>query len=324
MAQAELASFTFPMIGSISEYSRENGPIIDPIATASINGFADCGPLSSSWEYFCNIADARFKAVLARDPNATGDPNSPYELHKLGHFIYRDLVQNSSLFRSPCAPSASAAAVNDPSPGFPFNHMDLGIQNILVSTTSSNPSSSRNSSYDFLAVIDWEMAQSAPWEVFCYTVPFPLLSSQQESSILRDEKHPEYDKTVKKQKARELYCKKFREAEQKLEAEGRPLPMSIADVLEGSRASRCFGAVEKLGVFEGMEGELVRELVRMGYAEEGKETGKGEVEGWLKVKRGRWRLSSRRVGWVRVRIALERHLSYVGHCITIAHWAIRF
>ncbi|KAK3345772.1 hypothetical protein B0H65DRAFT_213576 [Neurospora tetraspora] len=281
MAQAELASFTFPTIGSISEYSTEKGPTIGPIATPSINGFADRGPLSSSWEYFRNIADARFKATLQRSSSPSPshstnpDPESPSELDKLGHFIFRDLVYNSPLFRSP----PSAPAVNGP---FPFNHMDLGIQNILVSTS---PDSSSGSTYDFLAVIDWEMAQSAPWEVFYYPVPFPLLSSQQESLILRDEKHPEYDKTVKKQKARDLYRQKFREAEEKLEAEGRPLPASIAGVLEGSKASRCFGVVEKLGVFKGVESELVRELVRLGYGEEGKEMRKGEVEGWLKVKR---------------------------------------
>lgn len=292
-AQAELASFTFPTIGSISEYSKEKGPTIGPIATASINGFADCGPLSSSWSYFSNLADARFKATLTRDPNpnpnSNPDPNSPSELTKLGHFIFRDLVHNTPLFRSPHAPSASpsasSAAINGP---FPFNHMDLGIQNIIVSTSPDYSSGGGGGAiaYDFLAIIDWEMAQSAPWEVCYYPVPFPLLSSHQESAILRDEKHPDYDKTIKKRRARDLYREKFREAEEKMEKEGRPLPVSIAGVLETSKASRCFGVVEKLGVFKGMEGELVRELVRLGYGEEGKEMGRGEVEGWLETKRG--------------------------------------
>lgn len=38
----------------------------------------------------------------------------------------------------------------------------------------------------------------------------------------------------------------------------------MASVLEGN-ASQIWGIAEKLGVFEGMEEELTRELVRFGY-----------------------------------------------------------
>jgi len=40
---------------------------------------------------------------------------------------------------------------------FHFNHMDMGIQNILV-----------DDDFNFVAVIDWELAQTAPWEVNHY------------------------------------------------------------------------------------------------------------------------------------------------------------
>ncbi|KAK3396720.1 hypothetical protein B0T20DRAFT_333679, partial [Sordaria brevicollis] len=130
LAQAELASFTFPTIGSISEYSPKKGPTIGPIAAGAINGFADSGPLSSSWEYFRILADARFRSALQRSMSSStspsspssSSPESPSNLITLGHYIFRDLVHNSPHFRS--LPSA-----NGP---FPFNHMDLGIQNILV------------------------------------------------------------------------------------------------------------------------------------------------------------------------------------------------
>ncbi|KAK2589537.1 hypothetical protein QQS21_012784 [Conoideocrella luteorostrata] len=46
---------------------------------------------------------------------------------------------------------------------FSLNHVDLGTQNILV-----------DHDFNFVAIIDWEFAQAAPWHVNCYPMPFPL------------------------------------------------------------------------------------------------------------------------------------------------------
>lgn len=60
-----------------------------------------------------------------------------------------------------------------------------------------------------------------------------------------------------------------------------------------------------------MEGELVtsRELVRLGYGEEGTEMGKGEVEGWLEVKREEMQAFLKKGGMSRVQIGEEQKAS---------------
>lgn len=63
---------------------------------------------------------------------------------------------------------------------FPLNHMDLGTQNILVDDT-----------FNFVAIIDWEFAQTAPWQVNRYPMPLPLLGLDTED-ILRDPSHLAY------------------------------------------------------------------------------------------------------------------------------------
>ncbi|EJT76909.1 hypothetical protein GGTG_06823 [Gaeumannomyces tritici R3-111a-1] len=93
---------------------------------------------------------------------------------ELGIFIFADIVRNTELFRSADASSSSAQ--------FPLNHMDLGTQNILV-----------DEEFNFLAVIDWEFAQIAPWQVNHNPFPFPLFGSERTSerpSRTRDKLHP--------------------------------------------------------------------------------------------------------------------------------------
>jgi hypothetical protein len=54
--------------------------------------------------------------------------------------------------------------------------MDMGTQNILV-----------DQEFNFLAIIDWEFAQSAPLEVNHYPMPFPLVFSNAKiENILRN------------------------------------------------------------------------------------------------------------------------------------------
>jgi hypothetical protein len=58
--------------------------------------------------------------------------------------------------------------------------MDLGTQNILV-----------DDRFNFRAIIDWEFAQTAPWQVNHYPMTFPLLESDTKiQGILQDPNHP--------------------------------------------------------------------------------------------------------------------------------------
>lgn len=49
--------------------------------------------------------------------------------------------------------------------------MDIGTQNILV-----------DDEYNLIAVIDWEFAQTAPWQTYDYPMPFPLRESDANNS----------------------------------------------------------------------------------------------------------------------------------------------
>lgn len=54
------------------------------------------------------------------------------------------------------------------------------------------------------------------------------------------------------------------QAERDLRKRGTPLRCSIAEILEG-KASRIYGLVWKIGVFDGMAKYLTYEMVRLGY-----------------------------------------------------------
>jgi hypothetical protein len=169
---------------------------------------------------------------------------------KLGPFVFKDIVHSSTLFKTGRGP-------------FHFNHMDMGTQNILV-----------DHEFNFLAVIDWEFAQSAPLEVNHYPMPFPLVFSDAKiENILSNPDHAAYRNFSRQVATRELYRRKFRDAEKALEREGRLPQMSIADVLDGP-VSRISAVVEKLGVFEGMDEELTYEMVRLAYGFDGEEARK--------------------------------------------------
>jgi hypothetical protein len=241
--QAELAAFTFPQIGSISQFSPVTGPIIGPIATSSIDGLPAAGPFQSAWEYFVAVAEGRVALALRR--KHSGAETSHFAT--LGPLVFRNIVRDTDIFRGSEGP-------------FHFNHMDMDMQNILV-----------DDDFNLVAVIDWEFAQSAPWEVNHYPMPIPLISSDKETAgILYDAEHMAHRNVSRQVGARLLYRQKFEEAERALERRGNPLGYSIAKVLEGT-ASRIYGLVEKIGVFHGMEEELTYELVRLGYGLTGPE-----------------------------------------------------
>jgi hypothetical protein len=242
--QAQLATFTFPQIGSISHFSKDTGPVIGPLATAALDGLPSAGPFSSARDYLLAVAESRLnRAVNTKDTN-------PFT--RLGLFTFLDIVRTTDIFDH----------VSTSSGPFPLNHMDMGIQNLLVNNNDDTPT--------IIAVIDWEMAQSAPWEVFHYPMPFPLLmADEQIGKILADTEHVAHRNTVKQDKTRELHRARFTDAEKTLADGGRPLLFSIAAVL-AQDSSRVYGIAEKVGVFEGMEEMLTRELVRLGYGLEGK------------------------------------------------------
>lgn len=119
--------------------------------------------------------------------------------------------------------------------------------------------------FNFLAIIDWEFAQTAPWEVNHYPMPFPLISADAKiDCILKNPDHIAHRNVSRQVAARKMYRQKFRDAQQALESRGRSLQKSIADMLDGA-ASRIYAILEKFGVFEGMEEELTYEMARLAY-----------------------------------------------------------
>ncbi|TQV90079.1 3-hydroxyisobutyrate dehydrogenase protein [Cordyceps javanica] len=241
--QAELAAFTFPQIGSISQFSTDTGPIIGAIAASSIEGLPTAGPFQSGWDYFVAVAEGLVDQALQRKRFGT----ESNRFTTLGPLVFRNIVRDTKLFKSSQGP-------------FHFNHMDMGMQNILI-----------DHDYNFVAVIDWELAQSAPWEVNHYPMPIPLISSDKETAeILYEPGHIAHRNVSRQVGARILYQQKFKEAERALAKRGYPLHCSISEVLEGM-ASRIYGLVGKIGLFPGMEEELTYELVRLGYGLTGPE-----------------------------------------------------
>ncbi|KAF2498506.1 hypothetical protein BU16DRAFT_570967 [Lophium mytilinum] len=239
--QAELASFSFPTIGSIAQFTAETGPTIGKLASAAAEGFEAAGPFLSAHEYFTAVGNARY---LEASKSAEDDDEEEADIYTvLGPFIFRDIVQHTDLFKGP----------GNTGP-FHLNHMDMGTQNILV-----------DDAFNFLAVIDWEFAQSAPVEVNHYPMPFPLISSDAEiEQILSSPGGVAHRNVQRHVKARASYRHSFEAAEEALAGKGRPLQRSIAETLDGP-ASRIYAALEKIAVFDGMGEELTREMVRLGF-----------------------------------------------------------
>jgi len=155
LIQAELGAIELPAIGSISEYSKEKGPTTGKLATAGIEDLSDAGPFTSALDYYKVVADAKFRKAYAQ----AGEDKQNKLWTLLGLLIFKDIVQNTHLFKE-----------NPPNGPFHFNHMDMGMHNILV-----------DEDFNFLAIIDWDFTQSAPVEVNSYPMPFPLVFSDAKS-----------------------------------------------------------------------------------------------------------------------------------------------
>ena len=244
MVQAEVATLAYPQIGSISSISETGEPVIGKLASGAAEGLVKQGPFSSAVEYFAAVGEAALGKAGPRPPDSQGDSMS---FARLGALVFIDIVQHTPLFKG-TAP-------------FPLNHMDLGTQNILV-----------DDDFTFLAIIDWEFAQTAPWQVNRFPMPFPLLWPDEKiKNVLANRDHIAHGNVSRQEAARRMYVGKFQEAERKLQNEGRPVVGSFAEVLD-TNASRIFACFNRLlGVVEEDEAH-VREMARLAFGFDGGET----------------------------------------------------
>lgn len=182
------------------------------------------GPFSRASDYFTALGDA------ATNNTAT----------RLGAFVFLDIVETTDMF---------GRSVTEEF--FPFNHMDFGTQNILV-----------DEHFNFVAIIDWEFAQTAPWQVIHYPMPFPLLSPTED--ILRDPNHIAYSNVCRQDAAQKIYVQKFRDAERELQRKGRQLGGSFATTLD-SPASRIYACFTNIGRLPAADEDLIHEMARLAF-----------------------------------------------------------
>ncbi|CAK7264309.1 hypothetical protein SEPCBS119000_000922 [Sporothrix epigloea] len=238
--QTEIATISLPGIGSIAGLSPEGEPILGRLASAKAEGLLEEGPFETSVAFFRAVADAAVRRVA---PANAASPTISWA--DLGRLVFSDIVQNTVLYADNCDK-------------FPLNHMDLGTQNILV-----------DDDFNFLAAIDWEFAQTAPWAVNYYPMPFPLRQSDAAlERILNDPEHIGNRNFTLRNRSQKLYVSKFREAEAALKLAGRGLAGSFAAVLDGapSRIHACFTNLENQPQDDE---DLVREMVRLAFGCEG-------------------------------------------------------
>ncbi|OAA38821.1 Aminoglycoside phosphotransferase [Metarhizium rileyi] len=231
--QTSLATLTSPLIGSISGITKSGEPIIDKLSSAASEGLMSQGPFSEAVEYFTALGEA---ALYRASCHESSPGQSLSRFRRLSAFVFLDMVQSTTFFQGSHA-------------RYPLNHMDLGTQNIIV-----------DDDLNFLAVIDWEFAQTAPWQVNHYPIPFPLLRPDERiKTILDDPQHLAHRHISRQADARELYCRKFRDVEAKLEKEGVRLGNRFAEVM-GSAASRIYACFSKLGHSPEQDKGLVYEM----------------------------------------------------------------
>ncbi|ERS95208.1 hypothetical protein HMPREF1624_08419 [Sporothrix schenckii ATCC 58251] len=241
--QAEIATLSFSCIGSISSISKGDGeePVLDKLAAAPLDGLDNPGPFSSTAAYFKAIADSAVKRE--QHESSRRPPGDRLPWFALGAYVFHDIVHNTSVY------------LHMDGERFPLNHMDLGTQNILV-----------DSAFNFVAIIDWEFAQSAPWAVNHYPMPFSLLDSDAEiQAILADPAHLAYENMSRQEAARTMYVKGFCAAETALQEQGRTLAGgSFADVLD-SPSSRIYACFTRLGRMASADQGLVQEMVQLAF-----------------------------------------------------------
>lgn len=219
------------IIGSICSTSADGKACFGPLASAAIEGLEPRGPFSDALSYFRAVGKARYaRACYARESLDT----------KLVIFTFMDIVNKTDIFTSKEGDE------------FYFNHMDMGTQNILV-----------DDEYNFLAVIDWEFSQTAPWQVNHFPMPFPLTNSDAElEEILRNPDHLAYSNVLRQSAAQRMYKKKMIEAENQAARPGRH---SIGNALDGP-ACRIYGCLHGINGFDESNRALAYEMIRLAYA----------------------------------------------------------
>ncbi|ATY63594.1 hypothetical protein A9K55_008939 [Cordyceps militaris] len=261
--QAELATITLPQIGSISSLSPTGEPIIGRIASAAAEGFWNSGPFNTSAEYFA----AAGQAAVDRFNSTGGSGSADGHWAAIGALVFCDIVAKADLFQDVGAQgSFPLNHIGSSTQHWPirgqrrvgclrrFNNMDLGTQNILV-----------DDAFRFLATIDWEFAQTAPWQVNHYPMPFPPLCSQRHTdAILADPGHLAHANVTRQEAARRMYQAAFRFAEEELREQGRPTAASFAEVLDCT-ASRIYVCFTQLGRMPEADEELVQRMARLAF-----------------------------------------------------------
>jgi hypothetical protein len=113
---------------------------IGSLASAVAERFPSGGPFASSQQYFAAVGEARYTSAR-KDASASDEADESDKFCVLGAFVFCDIVSSTQLFK-------------DNESSFHLNHMDMGTQNIFV-----------DDEFNFLAIIDWEFAQTAPVQV---------------------------------------------------------------------------------------------------------------------------------------------------------------
>lgn len=203
----------------------------------------DAGPFSTTFEYFNAVGQA---AINKLDTSPYDDSVS---WERIGILVFRDIVSKTMLFKD----SSSETL-------FALNHMDLGTQNILV-----------DEHFKFLAILDWEFSQTAPWQVNHYPMPFPLRESDAEiKDILQDSSHPAHKNVSRQEFARNLYRQKFQSAQKDLEKGGTSVKVPLSQVFD-SPASRIYACFATLGRLPQADRDLVYEMVRLAFGWDARE-----------------------------------------------------
>ena len=135
--------------------------------------------------------------------------------------------------------------------------MDLGAHNILI-----------DDDYNFLAVVGWEFAQTAPWQGNYYPAPLPLLRPDapyegSAQTIPRSFTHEEFTS--------QLYAQKLREVERSFRQRGRELPYTFLEVVH-SPASQVFARFCRLGIDPAQDEIFVKEMVQIAFKFNDKDT----------------------------------------------------
>lgn len=238
MVQASLATLTYPLLGSISAITETGEPVIGQLSSAAAEGLVSKGPFADAIKYFTSLGEAALYRATSSSDNMAG-PSSHFR--KLGTLVFLDIVRSTPLFQAHYAK-------------YPLNLMDLGTQNIIV-----------DDDLNFLAVIDWEFAQTAPWQVNHYPMPFPLLwSDERIESILNNPHHLAHKNIARQDKARRLYRSQFQAAEAMLLQKNLADGCGFAGAIE-SEASRIYACFSRLGDSPEQDEDLVREMVRLAF-----------------------------------------------------------